>query len=419
MHRSSSWWVAAAVATGLVAAGCSSDAATPASTLAPTSTTTPRQDDGVLKIGVLVPQGSANAGIGESISRAVNLAVERINVAGGYHGAPVVLIPQDESVSGGGVDPAIRRLLEANVDAIVGPASSLNALSGLREIVDAGVVSCSPTASSALLDDFPDNGLFFRTIPSDSLEAFGIAEAVDRTGASEATIAYLDDDYGQMFADNVQTSLTTKGIKTTAVFAYSPNNQSITTAAEQIGDVSTGVIVVIGDASSGPVMIDAIDTASGKLPLFVVNDALRRPTAASQPFPGALATRVTGVSPIAYSTNPQFVAALTNEPDSPNPYAGNAYDCVNLIALAALAADSTQPTAIASMIPFVSVSGTPCVSFVACQTGIEAGSNVNYEGEGGSDTMDAKGELTSATFELFGFDQTGRDVPKGFIVVRP
>ena len=59
------------------------------------------------------------------------------------------------------------------------------------------------TAARSLLDDFPDRGLFFRTIPSDSLQAMAMAEAVDRTGASKATIAYIDDDYGQSFADQV------------------------------------------------------------------------------------------------------------------------------------------------------------------------------------------------------------------------
>ena len=43
--------------------------------------------------------------------------------------------------------------------------------------VGRGLVACSPTAAAMALDDFPDRGLFVRTIPSDSLQAAAIASA--------------------------------------------------------------------------------------------------------------------------------------------------------------------------------------------------------------------------------------------------
>ena len=71
-------------------------------------------------------------------------------------------------------------------------------------------MACSPTASASLLDNFPDNGLFFRTIPSDSLQAIAIVEAVNQTGANTATVAYIDDDYGQLFAESIGEALATE-----------------------------------------------------------------------------------------------------------------------------------------------------------------------------------------------------------------
>jgi branched-chain amino acid transport system substrate-binding protein len=399
---------------------CSSDSATPESTVpAVTVPVAVRVDDGILTIGVLTPQGSANAGIGQAIGAAVELAVKKINAAGGYGGTGVVRIPADEGVLGVGVDPAIATLLDANVDAIIGPASSINALAGLREIVDAGVLACSPTASASLLDDFPDHDLFFRTIPSDSLQARAIAEAVDRTGASRATVAYIDDAYGQSFVDSVRAALQAKGIDQSDPVPYSADNQSIEGAARRIAAMSAGVVVVIGDATSGPVMLGAIDAMEEPMrPVYVVNDAMRRPTASAQPMGGSLAERVTGVSPVAYSNDEQFLTQLGATPDNPSPYAANAFDCVNLIALAALAANSTQPETIASLIPAVSESGSPCTSFADCRTDIEAGSNINYDGPGGPLTIDSKGDLGAATFELFGFDDSGRDFNKGTVTVR-
>jgi branched-chain amino acid transport system substrate-binding protein len=332
----------------------------------------------------------------------------------------VQLVQADEGVLGVGIDPAIATLLAARVDAIIGPASSTNALAGLGEIIDAGVVACSPTASASLLDDFPDNNLFFRTIPSDSLQAAAIAEAVDRTGASRATVTYIDDAFGQAFADAVDASLEAKRIEQSDAIPFSADNQSIEAAAREVAGISAGVVVVIGDATSGPVMLGEIDAAEGTTkPVFVVNDAMRRPTASAEPMGISLARRITGISPVAYSTEESFLEQLGATPDNPSPYAANAFDCVNLIALAALASNSTKSAAIAAQIPAVSDSGSPCMTFAQCRDDIQAGSNINYDGPGGLLTIDGNGELAGAVFETFGFDDTGRDVHKGYVSVRP
>ncbi len=403
----------------VAAAGCRPDTASPPLTLPATTAPIVRIDDEILTIGVLTPQGSANADIGEAIGTAVQLAVDKINAAGGYGGRGIELVQADEGVAGIGVDPAIEFLVSSGVDAIIGPASSTNALAGLGEIVDAGIVACSPTASASLLDDFPDRNLFFRTIPSDSLQALAIAEAVDRTGVSRATVAYIDDGYGQAFADSVEEALRVKGIEQSQAVPYSADDVSIDAAAAKVAEGGDGVVVVIGDATSGPVMLSKIDAAEPAVrPVYIVNDAMRRPTASAEPMGGSLAARVRGTAPIAYSTDQQFLAQLGATPDNPSPYAANAFDCVNLIALAALAGDSTLPDVIASQIPAVSASGTLCMTFADCREDIEAGSNIDYDGPGGSLTLGANGDLESAEFELFGFDDTGRDIPKGFVPAR-
>jgi branched-chain amino acid transport system substrate-binding protein len=135
---------------------------------------------------------------------------------------------------------------------------------------------------------------------------------------------------------------------------------------------------------------------------------------------GSLASRVTGVSPVAYTTDKEFLTELGAGPDDPSPYAANAYECVNLIALAAVAAHSTQPALIAAQIPAVSDSGTPCTTFTDCRADLLAGSNIDYDGPtsaAGALTLGSNGDLSTATFELFGFDDAGRDEDKGTVSV--
>src|SRR3954468_21681171 len=237
MGRGSSLQIAAGAMVALLvaAASCSSDkASTPPTVITEPVPLVTRADDGVLTIGVLTPQGSAFADIGQSIGRGAQLAGQDINTAGGFDGTSVEMIPEDEDVQGAGVEAAITKLLDENVDAIVGPASSTNALAALGEIVDAGVVACSPTASASMLDDFPDQNLFFRTIPSDTLQGAAIAEAVDQTGASQATIMYIDDAYGQAFASSVSDALKNKKIDQSDSVAYANDNDSIVTAARKV-----------------------------------------------------------------------------------------------------------------------------------------------------------------------------------------
>jgi branched-chain amino acid transport system substrate-binding protein len=407
-----------------LAAGCESDSAAPAFTPAPTVAPVIHEEDGVLRIGVLIPQDSANADIGDAIGRAVSLAEHQIDDTGGVNGQFIQVLRANESGGGVGVDPAVATLLDAGVDAIVGPASSLDALASLGEIVDAGVVACSPTASAGLLDNFPDKGLFFRTIPSDSLQAVAIADQVNLTGATEATVVYIDDDYGQLFDDAVEAALRGQNIEPSQSVTYTPDNIGIASAAKQVADKGNHVVVVIGDATSGQLMVAAIDSAYPKdptgvlSPRYVVNDAMRRPPTSAQPMAASLGARIFGISPVAFSSNVDFLADLGTTADNPSPYAANAYDCVNLIALAALAAGGgvTQPAAIAAQIPSVSASGSPCMTFAECSADLLNASNINYDGPGGRLTIGANGDLTDADFDVFGFDEAGRDYSR---TIRP
>ena len=225
-----------------------------------------------------------------------------------------------------------------------------------------------------------------------------------------ATVVYIDDEYGQMFDDSVEAALRNENIETSESIFYSPNNVSIASAAVKVAATHDSVVVVIGDAVSGQVMVAAIDGREPTVrPDYVVNDAMRRPSASAEPMGSDLAGRIKGISPLAYSTNEDFLKDVNATPDNPSPYAANAFDCVNLIALAALASRSTQPAEIAAQIPAVSASGSPCMTFAQCRDDLNHGSNINYDGPGGRLTVGNNGDLTEADFEVFGFDETGRD----------
>ena len=405
---------AALLATVLVAACSDSNDAAPAATDPATSTTEGRVDDGALVIGAVLPTVGPASEIGVSMTTALTVGVTEINQAGGVGGRPVRLVLREEGDNSATAVLAVQSLLQARVDAIIGPTSSLDLLATLGEAVDNGVLTCAPTASALALDSYPDNGLFFRTVPSDSLQASAMARLVETSGSSTAAVVYLDDAYGRPFAEATRSAITGEGTAVSAFVGFTAGDTSITEAVDEIVAARPDVIAVVADATTGPAIIAAIDAASNQSITFVVNDAVRRPAASAQPFDADLSSRVVGASPLAHANSVSFLEALTEEdPDSTGLFAHNAYDCLAIIALAAQAAGSGVPAEMALEIPAATSSGTRCFTYAECSTALAEGRNINYDGPGGNLAINPSGEMTSAVFERFTFDENSRDVSTG------
>lgn len=382
------------------------------------TSTTVHAEDGALVIGAILPNSGGAAEVGASMNDALAVALEEINSAGGISGQPVRLITREEGNNPVTAGLAVQDLVQLGVDAIIGPTSSTNVLGTLGAAVDAGVLTCSPTATALSLDEFPDNGLFFRTIPSDSLQARAIASVVETSGSSTAVVVYLDDDFGRPFAEATQASITAQGTRVAAAVGFTASDESISAAVDKVIARQPDVVAVIADGVTGPAIINAIDAATHSQISFVVNDAIRRPAASSQPFTAGLAKRVVGVAPIAYDNAKAFTELMRGiDPEATGLYAHNAYDCLNIIALAAEAAGSNQPLDIAAAIPGVTTSGTGCTMFTSCRESLIEGRNINYNGPTGNLSIGADGNVATANFERFTFDSSGRDITDGILAI--
>ena len=122
--------------------------ASPASTEITTSSPPGRSADGILTIGTLLPVAGPGNEIGIAGINAVNVGISQINEAGGVLGQPVQFVNADEGTTADETRVGIDQLLAGSVDAVIGPASSLIALEVLDELMAAGVVVCSATATA-------------------------------------------------------------------------------------------------------------------------------------------------------------------------------------------------------------------------------------------------------------------------------
>ncbi len=415
-RRSTVALAVAAVAAVALASCTSGDEVQVDDTVADTTTTTVAAratGDGRLVIGALLPLSDTL--LGEPMVAAVQAAVERINDAGGVLDERVQVVFADEGSSTATATASIQTLLGRDVDAIVGPASSLTALSTLDDIVSAGKVVCSPTASALALDDFPDEGLFFRTVPSDSLQARAIATAVDQTGAQRVAIVNVDDAYGRPFADEVEASLASRAAGFADRIAFTADDDDLSDEAAALARSDTQVLVLLADGDDGTRFLEALDDIdTSGLATIVVNDALRNPTAPQriQALDPELRSKIVGFAPQAESGDADAPF------DPPGLFAANAYDCVNLIALAAVRSGSDAPPDIAGQIAQVTVSGSVCSTFAQCVDTAEAGLEIDYNGPSGvTDLLVRTGDPARAVFDRFRFDESGRDVLEGTAVI--
>ena len=101
---------------------------------------------------------------------------------------------------------AAERLITADrVNAIVGGDCSGVTTAMLQNVaMPNGVVMISPSATSPALSTLEDNGLFFRTAPSDARQGQVIAEVLKERGVGTIAITYTNNDYGKGLADSVR-----------------------------------------------------------------------------------------------------------------------------------------------------------------------------------------------------------------------
>lgn len=407
----------------MTACNGSNDDAAPvatATTAAPAATSTiPRVRDGELRIGILAPQSGPGAALGKALISSATWAIKRANDAKAFP-TEIVGVVIDEGGDPDTASQAVDQLLnDYDVDAIVGPASSAVALSVLDQIVNAGVVACSPTATADSLSTYPDRGLFFRTIGSNAMEAEAMADAIAATGLRQVAIATPDDDYGRAMFSSLSSALARR-VEILQRLNYDPDDDSFDNEAATLLTGDPPMVAVIGDRESGPQLVTALAETDDVARTIVVSSALRRPASPDiyTTMPADDLARLIGVSPAAMRTDAPAADLKIAAGDPMLAYATEAIDCVNLIVLAAVTAEggpTDDPAVFVARILPLSRDGSPCTELATCLDLFWRPLRIDYNGPGRELRLDTAGDVTTAIYDTFAFTADGRDVTTGQI----
>jgi branched-chain amino acid transport system substrate-binding protein len=395
-----------ASALALAASGGGDDAddtAAPDATDAPATSTA--EGDGTLTIGTLLPQTGNLAFLGPPEFAGVELAIQEVNEGGGVLGNDVAYLEGDSGDAQQDVaNPTVDRLLAADADVIIGAASSGVSFTVIDKITSAGVVQYSPANTSPDFTDYDDNGLYFRTAPSDVLQGRILGETILADGCTNVGILSLQDPYGEGLASNVGSTVTDAGASLTPaepVF-YDPGGSNFDAQVNQIKSANPGCVVLIGFEESARVIQSMVAAGIGpqEVPLYLVDGNLGN--ALGEDVPAGVLEGTRGSLPGAEATPEVRGRLLAVDPALTDfSYAAESYDAVITSALAAIAAEGDSGEAVASTLADVTREGEKCTTFADCVALLEDGQDIDYDGISGPIELSDAGDPTSAVVGIY------------------
>ena len=353
-----------------------------------------------LKIGTALPQTGSLAFLGPPEEAGVALAMKDINDAA--KGINVTVEWGDSGdLDNKAYETEIPRLLSAGVKAIVGAASSGVSLAFIDQVVGAGVLQMSPANTSPTLTTYADDGLYFRTAPSDLLQGEVLGNLMAADGHQTAAMIVLNDAYGTGLRDATQASFEAAGGSIVAAPVFNPGDTNFSAQISEALAASPDAIVLI-TFDEAKTIVPALASQFPKENLYFVDGNLADYSEVFEP--GTL----TGAKGTAPGLDPDTIMDFLTRMDENWVAEGNAkldsylygpesYDAVVLIALAAIAADSTNGKAMAGKLQEVSGgsgSGTKCTTFAECADIIIGGGVADYDGISSPVTFDENGDPT-------------------------
>ncbi len=368
--------------------------------------------DGTLTFGGILPETGNLAFLGPPEFAAVELAVADINEAGGVLGNDVVWLPGDSGDNGDVANATVDRLLAENVDAFIGAASSGVSLTVIDKITQAGVIQFSPANTSPAFTDYDDNGLYFRTAPSDVIQGAALADIMLADGAETAAFLVLNDSYGTGLLEFSKGPYEAGGGTVVAEEIYDPKAENFDAEIATVAEADPDAIVIIGFDETAQILQGLIEQGFGPGDKLVYGTDGNMGNALAEAFDdptvlSGMRGTLPGVDVQGTLTDFQDALLGVDSELIDYSYAAESYDAVVLVALGAIAAGSDDPTAIAAEINGLTQDGEVCETFADCAKLLEEGADIDYDGRSGPLSFIDAGEPSEASVLTLEFNDEG------------
>ncbi|MBP1804305.1 ABC transporter substrate-binding protein [Rubellimicrobium aerolatum] len=301
------------------------------------------QDAAAPKIGILLGFTGPLESIMPNMATAAEIAIAEVNAAGGILGQQVASERADSTcVDSAAATAAAEGLVNGGVNAIMGADCSGVTGAVLANVaVPNGIGMISPSATSPGLSTAEDNGLFFRTAPSDSRQGEILAQVLTERGTTDVALTYTNNDYGKGLSDSFTQAFQAQGGTVSITVPHEDGKADYSAEVGSLAASGSDVLLVAGYTDQGGrgIVQNALDT--GAFETFVFPDGM-----VGQDIVDALGDGLSssfGTLPGSDSpgaTRFQEIAAA-QDLDGTSVYTGESYDAAALMMLAMAAAGST------------------------------------------------------------------------------
>ena len=300
-------------------------------------------------------------------------------------GMKVVSVRADSSCIDNSVAiAAAERLIAEGISGFIGADCSGVTGAVLQNVaIPNGMVMISPSATSPGLTTMEDNGLFFRTSPSDAREGEVMAEILVERGVKSIALTYTNHDYGKGLSDAIETSFKAAGGEVTIVAAHEDGKADYSAEMGALASAGGDLLVVAGYLDQGGAGIIKAALDSGAWDTFGLPGGM-----IGENLPKNIGPDLNGsYGQIAGSQGDgidNFVAMAEAEGfDGTSPYTPESYDAAALFMLAMQAAGSTDPADYKDHI--LHVANAPGEKIYPGELGkalemIKAGTDIDYVG---------------------------------------
>lgn len=300
-----------------------------------------------IKLGISIGFTGPLESLAPDMAAGAELAFKEVSDSGKLlDGVKITSVRADSTcIDAAAATAAAERIVTSDkVRGIVGGMCSGETIATLQNVaMPNGIVMISPSATSPALTTMENNGLFFRTAPSDARQGEIIAEILKDRGIKSVAVTYTNSDYGKGLAENIEKAFKAVGGTVTINAAHEDGKADYSAEVASLASAGGDVLVIAGyiDQGGGGILRAALD--SGAFDVFEFPDGMISQTLIDK-F-GKEIDGSFGENPAAAGEGRDKYVALGKEHgfDGTSAFSAESYDAAALIMLAMEAAKSTDP----------------------------------------------------------------------------
>jgi branched-chain amino acid transport system substrate-binding protein len=364
------------------------------------------------KIGSLLPETGAQASAAAPLVTAAKLAIDDINEAGGVFGKDVEYQQQDSTSDNATALSAAQSLISWGADAVVGTYGSGMAAAVVEPITQAGALMVSGSNTSSELTGI--SPLYYRTAPTDALEAAQLADLLVADGKTSAGVIWQNDTWGEAFKKSMEDNLEQAGVKVSTSQPFNVDDTDFTSQVNAVVAAKPDAVLFLSYTVYTGAMVEQL---VGTHKFASKNIYFSSSTIGD--YKGSLSNLgyLDGIQAFQPGAEPDTQAEFETRAKQANPkltafaYAASTYDATIIAALGAISANSADGATIAKKMREISGGsgdGEKCTDFAACKKLLEEGKTIDFDGLTGGIAFDEKNDETETNYipYVYGADGT-------------